>query len=317
VVDAANSTHVLAEVSEPDALVEIGQQVRIITVSALGISAPSAVVEAVPEASTSDTMDSTAAILGGALSAAAMLLLVAVVMVRRRNQKRLSAMTMVTSECSEKVNQLDRSGIRLVRPLGRGRMGQVFLGTVVQKTGFLEPGDQVAVKSLSDRYGHVTTDRIQSFLREIARATEFASSEHPNIIGTFGCCMDPGAPIMLVQEYAEFGSLLDVLRAQRSDDPLSDQDKIMAARDVVAALAFLHSRDCVHRDVAARNCLMTAGWVVKLSDFGSALRKDQVHNAEAVIRDWPIRWMPPEALRTYALDHEGTAAHRRPTFKDL
>lgn len=37
---------------------------------------------------------------------------------------------------------------------------------------------------------------------------------------------------------------------------------------VASGLEYLHSHHLVHRDVAARNCLVAKGLIVKLSDFG-------------------------------------------------
>jgi hypothetical protein len=337
-----NVSALLAEVREPTVLVAVGLQVQIICVSALGSSAPSPVFEASKaESSSSHSTGSVPTIVGIVLGLGVVVLAALIAAVRRRNGQPLSVSDLVNEECSEKVNLLDRYGIQLVRPLGRGRMGQVFLGSVVRPTGFLVPGDHVAVKSLTDRYGHVTSDRIQGFLKEIARATELAAAEHPNIIATFGCCIEPGLPVMLVQEFAELGSLLEVLRTHRGSTVLNDQDKIMAARDVISALAFMHARGYVHRDVSARNCLVTEGYVVKVGDFGSVIRKDGPSSREgggklrknsvAPAIDLPIRWMPPEALiamttDTFTSQHEkvrtvdriiGSLKPRRTSFTNL
>ncbi|VDM60194.1 unnamed protein product [Angiostrongylus costaricensis] len=60
--------------------------------------------------------------------------------------------------------------------------------------------------------------------------------------------------------------------------------------DIAAGLAYLHSNNCMHRDVAARNCLVTSdNRMVKLSDFGLA-----AHGRRAKLTQFdkvPIRWL--------------------------
>lgn len=60
---------------------------------------------------------------------------------------------------------------------------------------------------------------------------------------------------------------------------------------------FISSKGYVHRDIAARNVLLTEALVAKISDFGlSRFTDDQVYLTKRGGR-LPVRWMAPEALQ--------------------
>ncbi|KAA3682188.1 uncharacterized protein DEA37_0009977 [Paragonimus westermani] len=71
--------------------------------------------------------------------------------------------------------------------------------------------------------------------------------------------------------------------------------------DIAEGLAYLHSKDLVHRDIACRNCLVSSDRVVKIGDFGLARKLNNTGN-EGYYRftrncQLPVRWMSPEAVQ--------------------
>ena len=72
-----------------------------------------------------------------------------------------------------------------------------------------------------------------------------------------------GANAALVTEYLAGGDLVSLA----GDAP---RHWAAGALDVLGALAYLHARDIVHRDVKARNVMFTAQGRARLIDFGSA-----------------------------------------------
>lgn len=44
------------------------------------------------------------------------------------------------------------------------------------------------------------------------------------------------------------------------------------AMDVVEGLNYLHSKEYIHRDIACRNCLVSANRTIKIGDFGMTRR---------------------------------------------
>lgn len=84
---------------------------------------------------------------------------------------------------------------------------------------------------------------------------------------------------------------------------MTDGQRLAFARQICSALDFVNMHRCSHNDVAARNCLLTYGNVLKLSDFGLARffdeDKDSYRLKESLTL--PVRWLPPEVLTTKQL----------------
>jgi serine/threonine protein kinase len=62
-------------------------------------------------------------------------------------------------------------------------------------------------------------------------------------------------------------------------------------------MRYLESEKIIHRDVAARNCLIFANHEIKLTNVAMATQEFQSHyfTIDHQCR-LPIRWMPPEIL---------------------
>ncbi|XP_075343343.1 macrophage colony-stimulating factor 1 receptor 2-like isoform X1 [Odontesthes bonariensis] len=80
-------------------------------------------------------------------------------------------------------------------------------------------------------------------------------------------------------------------------DSLSVCDLMRFSYQVAQGLDFLSTRNCIHRDVAARNVLLTDGRVAKICDFGLArdIRNDDSYIVQGNAR-LPVKWMAPESI---------------------
>lgn len=59
---------------------------------------------------------------------------------------------------------------------------------------------------------------------------------------------------------------------------------------------FIFDFKVIHRDVAARNCLLGKEYEVKISDFG--LSESEVNVIKlAKLKNMPVKWLAPETLR--------------------
>ncbi|KAL1773521.1 macrophage colony-stimulating factor 1 receptor [Sigmodon hispidus] len=79
--------------------------------------------------------------------------------------------------------------------------------------------------------------------------------------------------------------------------PLELWDLLQFSSQVAQGMAFLASKNCIHRDVAARNVLLTSGHVAKIGDFG--LARDIMNDANYVVKGnarLPVKWMAPESI---------------------
>jgi serine/threonine protein kinase len=145
---------------------------------------------------------------------------------------------------------------RIERSLGSGGMSRVYLAHDA------ELGRTVAVKvfpqSLADDDVH----------RQRDEARVLASLHHPGLVVLFDAQLS-GEPPFLTMEYVAGESLYDRLARL----PLPSADAVAAIiRDVAGALAYVHERGVIHRDVKPANILLPSGGEpsAKLADFGIA-----------------------------------------------
>ncbi len=143
----------------------------------------------------------------------------------------------------------------IVRELGRGGMGRVYLATDARL------GRSVALKALHpSRAGD--TDR--ALLRREARAA--AALTHPGICAVHALEEFDDA-LVIVTEYIEGETLRAVVaRGER----LSPASAVDTARQLASALAGAHARDVVHRDLKPENVMRTRDGRLKILDFGLA-----------------------------------------------
>ncbi len=144
----------------------------------------------------------------------------------------------------------------IVRPLGRGGMGSVYLAKHTKL------GRQVALKVLAHhRLGDKRhRDRFEAEMRAIGRLS------HPNIV-TAHDARDVGDTAVLITEYIEGFDLGQLL--QRTG-PISVADASEIIRRVAVALEYTSRQGFVHRDVKPSNVMLGRNGEVKLLDLGLA-----------------------------------------------
>ncbi|MBR9991372.1 MAG: serine/threonine protein kinase [Gemmatimonadetes bacterium] len=144
----------------------------------------------------------------------------------------------------------------LVREIGRGGMGAVFLAHRVDG----EYEARAAIKLIG---GMRTPEHLRRFRAE---RQILAGLDHPNIARLLdGGSTDEGVP-WVAMELVE-GMPLDRYCDQAG---LTVEHRIALFLDVCAAVAFAHRHLVVHRDIKPGNILVTAEGVPKLLDFGIA-----------------------------------------------
>ncbi|XP_012496345.1 PREDICTED: inactive tyrosine-protein kinase 7 isoform X4 [Propithecus coquereli] len=188
---------------------------------------------------------------------------------------------------------LPRASLQPITTLGRSEFGEVFLA----KAQGLEEGvaeTLVLVKSLQSKDEQQQLD----FRREFEM---FGKLNHANVVRLLGLCRE-AEPHYMVLEYVDLGDLKQFLRISKSKDeklksqPLSTKQKVALCTQVALGMEHLSNNRFVHKDLAARNCLVSAQRQVKVSALG--LSKD-VYNSEYYHfrQAWvPLRWMSPEAI---------------------
>ena len=133
---------------------------------------------------------------------------------------------------------------------------------VVYKAYRITDNKVVAVKVLNDEYRR-KPDYVRRFESE-ARAV--MSLSHPNIIGLLDVGIDGAAPF-IVLEFATGKTLKEIID---ENGPLSQGFAVKIISQVLSALAHAHEKGVIHRDIKPQNIIVTAGGIVKLTDFGIA-----------------------------------------------
>ncbi|CAJ0921995.1 unnamed protein product, partial [Mesorhabditis belari] len=118
---------------------------------------------------------------------------------------------------------------------------------------------------------------------------------HPHILSLIACSTNPIFPLILTG-ICEFGDLLNLLRKiNEQNSNITFEDLVPIAWQICDALVFLSEKKIIHRDVAARNVLLTQNKTAKLSDFGLCrVNKEQIYRSRG--GKFPIKWMAPEAI---------------------
>ncbi|HEX4446175.1 MAG TPA: serine/threonine-protein kinase [Polyangiaceae bacterium] len=187
-------------------------------------------------------------------------------------------------------------GYRLVRPIGRGAHGEVWLA----RHGALKR--DVAVKVLR-RDAHDTLG-VERFTREAQATSELV---HPNTVRVFDFGTTPDGLRYYVMELLEGETLSDLVERE---GPLAPGRAANLAAQAARALAEAHARGIVHRDVKPANLFVTQvggeGDFVKVLDFGVARLPVAGRAAAALTAPGHLigtpAFMSPEAVRGEEVD---------------
>jgi serine/threonine protein kinase len=151
---------------------------------------------------------------------------------------------------------------RVVRRIGEGGMGQVFLAEDPRLAR------RVALKSLSGQWLEAPNAR-ERLMRE-ARAV--AGLAHTNI-ATLYDVLEEADRLLLVMEYVEGKTIADLLEA----GPVPTRQALRIASQIVEAIGYAHDRGVIHCDLKPANIQVADNGVAKVLDFGLA----RVRYAEA------------------------------------
>lgn len=166
---------------------------------------------------------------------------------------------------------------RIIRPLGRGGTGVVYLGRTEGAAGFSKP---VVIKRLLPNFVRDPV-HAQMLVRE---ARILANLKHTGIVGVVDLGEEDDAYVMVL-EYVhgyDLGLWLKYLRAQKRRLPIELALEISIR--VLEALHYAHTQrkpdgspgGVIHRDISPSNILLDLDGSVRILDFGIAQVTDEL-----------------------------------------
>ena len=154
-------------------------------------------------------------------------------------------------------------GYEIERLIGQGGMGEVYLARQISL------GRPVAIKLLADSLEIAGDEASTRFRRE---AELMAGVHHPHIVTIIDYGTVEGRAY-LVMEYIAGG---DLRRRMLPGQPWTPQKVRELIGPIGAALSALHAHGILHRDLKPENILMDDRSILKLTDFGLAVRGTEV-----------------------------------------
>lgn len=147
---------------------------------------------------------------------------------------------------------------RIDNLVGVGGMGEVYRAVHVQN------GNVVAVKSLNnDRESGTALARFRN------EAIIQFNLRHPNVAELYEYVDYPGRPC-IVMEFVEGQTLHDLVRQEKGLPPARALEILAGVCD---AVAYMHVKGVMHRDIKSENIRIAADGTAKLLDFGIAVGK--------------------------------------------
>lgn len=210
------------------------------------------------------------------------------------------ALKILDSDYSELLGKTFASRYKLLKFLGRGGMGAVFLAEDVQL-------DRRPALKVIDSSIFAQTDTVRRFERE-ARAASNISHQNVVHVYEFGRHDDF---YFIAMEYIEGATLRELIK----EKAIKPDRALKIVRQIAEALAAAHQKNIIHRDIKPENVIITGNDQVKVLDFGLAKAIEAVENGQndsllnaSVLETTPgliigtTAYMSPEQVRGQTAD---------------
>lgn len=169
-------------------------------------------------------------------------------------------------------------GYRLIEKIGSGGMGDVFkaFNAALNRTAAVKILHQ---KDMSERF------RNEAYIQ--------SSVSHPNIARLYEYLVT-GDTACIIMEYVD-GDPLNVYLHRKGR--LSNDEAEHIIKQIASSLAYLHSKDILHRDVKPQNFKVQSNGTVTMLDFGIAKNKYTPKLTQQGYMVGTTEYMAPEQFR--------------------
>ncbi|XP_026557190.1 tyrosine-protein kinase RYK isoform X3 [Pseudonaja textilis] len=207
----------------------------------------------------------------------------------------LKSVTLMEAKAKVKDIAISRERITLKDVLQEGTFGRIFHGILIEEK---DPSKekQVFVKTVKDQASEI---QITMMLTE---SSKLRGLHHRNLLPITHVCIEEGEKPMVLLPYMNWGNLKLFLRQCKlveANNPqaISQQDLVHMAIQIACGMSYLARREVIHKDLAARNCVIDDALQVKITD--NALSRDLFPMDYHCLGDnenRPVRWMALESL---------------------
>lgn len=175
------------------------------------------------------------------------------------------------------------------KPIGRGGMGQVYLGTDPR-------GNRVAIKEMRAEY--VMDSGLRARFHQEAQIMK--NLEHPSIVKMFASFEENGS-LYLVMEYVEGHTIEEHVR---QNGPFPESEAVRLVSEILNALGHAHQQGFVHRDIKPSNIMVRTNGNACLLDFGIAkdMNRRQGGLTIGLMTIGTDGYMSPEQAEGYNID---------------
>lgn len=191
--------------------------------------------------------------------------------------------------------------LQSVHPTGR-KIGVGSYG-IVEEVEI--PGAICAAKKIHDLfqdYRQTSSEWIEKTSPEFVRECQLMINlRHPHIVQFLGLCSLPGSwmPALVMEKmFTNLHEVLDPEYPSQNKTYLPLSLKCSILHGIASGVSFLHAHNppIIHRDLSAKNVLLSEGMVAKIADLGMARIAPSLRPATMTKAPGASIYMPPEAL---------------------